>query len=83
MALGAAVAAVAALAAVAAAWTLASWLATSEPVSGWTSLVLSVWFFGGLNLACLGLVGIYVGKVFLEVKQRPNWIVKARHGSDG
>jgi putative glycosyltransferase len=76
-------AAVAALAAVAAAWTLASWLATSEPVSGWTSLVLSVWFFGGLNLACLGLVGIYVGKVFLEVKQRPNWIVKARHGSDG
>lgn len=76
-------ASVAALAAMAAAWTLGSWIATAEPVSGWTSLVLSVWFFGGLNMACLGLVGTYVGKVFLEVKQRPNWIVKARHGRDG
>ena len=75
--------AVAAVAAVAAGWTVLARLATDQPVSGWTSLVLSVWFFGGLNLACLGLVGIYVGKVFVEVKQRPNWIVKARHGDHG
>ena len=74
---------VAALAAAVGAWTVASWLATEEPVSGWASLVLSVWFLGGLNLACVGLAGVYVGKVFLEVKRRPNWIVKARHRSNG
>lgn len=43
---------------------------------GWTSLIVSVWFFGGLIIWLLGIIGIYVSKIFLEVKQRPYSIVK-------
>ncbi|MDN4073965.1 glycosyltransferase family 2 protein [Fictibacillus terranigra] len=42
-------------------------------VPGWTSIMLSIWFIGGLQLMGIGLVGEYVGKVFKEVKQRPRY----------
>lgn len=45
-------------------------------VSGWTSLILSVWLLGGLNLFAVGLVGQYVGKTYVEAKQRPRYIIK-------
>lgn len=44
-------------------------------VSGYASLILSIWFIGGLIIAILGMVGIYVGKVFERVKDRPVFIV--------
>ena len=44
-------------------------------VSGWTSMFLSFWFLSGLIITILGMVGIYVGKIFEKVKGRPTYIV--------
>jgi hypothetical protein len=45
-------------------------------LNGWASLILTVIFFSGLIAASIGVMGIYVGKVFRESKQRPTYIVK-------
>lgn len=45
-------------------------------VQGWTSLILSIWFLGGLQLFAIGLVGQYIGKVYMEVKQRPRYNIE-------
>jgi putative glycosyltransferase len=45
-------------------------------LEGWASLIVSVWLLGGLTIFCLGVIGIYLSKVFIEVKQRPYTIVK-------
>ncbi len=44
---------------------------------GWTSLVMTVAFFGGLNLFALGVIGIYIGKIFEQVKGRPYVIIRS------
>ncbi len=44
-------------------------------ISGWSSLMLSVWFLGSLVLVALGVIGEYVGKIFVEVKHRPRYAV--------
>jgi putative glycosyltransferase len=43
---------------------------------GWASLIVSIWMLGGLTIFCLGIIGIYLAKIFIEVKQRPYAIVK-------
>lgn len=45
-------------------------------LEGWASLIVSIWLLGGLMIFCLGVIGIYLSKVFIEVKQRPYTIVK-------
>jgi glycosyltransferase involved in cell wall biosynthesis len=45
-------------------------------VPGWPSLACIILFIGGLQLLCLGIVGKYLGKIFLETKKRPIYIVK-------
>ena len=45
-------------------------------VPGWTSLIVSVWFLGGLQLVAIGLVGQYIGKIYLEVKHRPRYNIE-------
>lgn len=45
-------------------------------VPGWTSLILSVWFLGGLQLIGMGIVGEYIGKLYQEVKHRPKFIIE-------
>lgn len=47
-----------------------------QVVAGWTSLILSVWFLGGLQLFAIGLVGQYIGKIYMEVKQRPRYHIE-------
>lgn len=49
-----------------------------DPVSGWASLVTIILFIGGIQLFCLGIVGKYIGRIYLETKQRPNYIIKKR-----
>lgn len=51
----------------------------SSNVEGWTSLIASVWFLGGTILFFIGVVGIYLSKVFIEVKDRPYTIIKEIH----
>jgi putative glycosyltransferase len=43
---------------------------------GWPSLIVAVCFFGGLTVFCLGLIGIYLAKIFAEVKERPYTVVR-------
>ncbi len=45
-------------------------------VAGWTSVIVSIFFIGGLILANLGVIGLYLGKVFNEVKERPLYVVR-------
>jgi dolichol-phosphate mannosyltransferase len=51
------------------------WLLGKVAIVGWTSIVLSIWLIGGLNIIILGIVGLYIGKIFEETKQRPHYII--------
>ena len=51
---------------------------THNVVRGWTTLMLSIWFVGGMLMFSLGLVGEYIGKIYLEVKERPRYIIECR-----
>jgi len=53
-------------------------LINSSPVEGWTSVMVSIYFLSGLILLTLGILGIYLGKVFNETKNRPQYIVKEK-----
>ena len=55
--------------------TLLRFLTGQIVVLGYTSLIISIWFFSGLLLSVLGMVGLYVGKVFEQVKNRPLYLV--------
>lgn len=56
------------------------YLLISAPPEGYTSIVASIWLFSGLIILFLGVQGIYIAKIFSEVKQRPYTIVRAVHG---
>ena len=47
-----------------------------DPTSGWPSLVTIILFIGGVQLLCIGIIGKYIGKIFMETKKRPVYIVK-------
>ncbi|MCH5341182.1 MAG: glycosyltransferase family 2 protein [Acetatifactor sp.] len=49
---------------------------TGHVVQGWTSLILSIWFLGGMQLLAIGLVGQYIGKIYMEVKGRPRYNIE-------
>ena len=59
----------------AAVYALISYFA-GNVVQGWTSLILSIWFLGGLQLIAIGMVGLYIGKIYMEVKQRPRYNIE-------
>ena len=46
---------------------------TGNVEKGWTSLILSIWFIGGVQLLSIGLIGQYIGKIYVEVKHRPRY----------
>ena len=43
---------------------------------GWTSLVISIWMIGGIQLLSIGVIGEYIGKIYNETKGRPRYIIK-------
>jgi putative glycosyltransferase len=45
-------------------------------LQGWASLIVSVWLLGGITIFCLGVIAIYLSKIFIEVKQRPYTIIR-------
>lgn len=49
---------------------------TGNVEPGWTSLILSIWFLGGLQLLAIGMVGLYIGKIYMEVKHRPRYNIE-------
>ncbi len=51
-------------------------LARGKTVAGWASLMMSIWLLGGLQLMALGLIGEYVGKIYMETKRRPKFILE-------
>jgi len=48
-------------------------------VPGWASIMVSIWFLGGLIIFCVGVIGMYLAKIFTEVKQRPYTIIRSEH----
>lgn len=46
-----------------------------DPVAGWASTVCIILFIGGVQLLCMGIIGQYLAKTYLEVKRRPHYIV--------
>ncbi|NMD71168.1 glycosyltransferase [Bacillus sp. DNRA2] len=44
-------------------------------VTGWTSLITSIWLIGGLQLIAIGLIGEYIGKMYIETKRRPKYVI--------
>jgi putative glycosyltransferase len=65
------------LAGTAAAALVIHWLFLGGFLSGWPSLMVSIWLLGGLTIFCLGVLGIYLARVFMETKRRPYTVVKA------
>lgn len=56
------------------------WLFFLKPLSGWTSTIASIWLLGGLVISFMGVVGIYLSKVFTETKRRPYTIIRQIYG---
>ena len=52
-------------------------------VKGWTSIAIAVFFFGGIQLVCLGMIGEYIGRIYGESKHRPLYVVRERMGFEG
>ena len=50
---------------------------TGNVEAGWTSLMLSIWFIGGVQLLSVGLIGKYIGKIYTEVKHRPRYNIES------
>lgn len=56
-------------------YALGMFVFTDETVKGWTSILLSVLFIGGINMVLLGIIGEYIGKIYIQTKNRPHYII--------
>jgi putative glycosyltransferase len=61
-------------------WLLLRWAFGGGAVPGWGSVMVSVWLLGGITIFCIGIIGMYLSKVFIETKGRPLTIIRAVHG---
>ena len=48
---------------------------TGNTVDGWTFIIISIWFIGGIQMISTGIIGEYIGKVYKETKRRPRYII--------
>jgi len=61
-------------------YLIINWMFLAQPLGGWTSVMASIWLLGGMIISFIGIVGIYLSKIFSETKRRPYTIVKDIHG---
>ena len=62
-------------------WAVISQL-IGATVTGWASMTCIICFLGGIQLICLGIIGEYIGKIYMEVKHRPRYIISERTGDE-
>ena len=62
------------------AYLVFNWMFLAKPPSGWTSVMASIWLLGGMVISFIGVVGIYLSKIFSETKRRPYTIVRQIYG---
>lgn len=62
------------------AWVLSVAIFTDRAVPGWASTVLPIYFLGGLQILCLGVIGSYLGKIYIESKSRPKYFIEKTIG---
>ena len=55
---------------------------TGHTIPGWTTIVMSVWAIGGLTVFSIGIIGEYIGKIYLETKNRPRFIIESYVGDE-
>jgi dolichol-phosphate mannosyltransferase len=66
---------IALLAAIYGIYAIAMAVFTNETVTGWTSVIVSILFLSGIQLIVLGIMGEYIGKLFMEIKRRPHYVI--------
>jgi len=57
-------------------WVLTIRFLTNRAVPGWASTVLPIYFIGGVQIACVGVIGEYLGRIYAEVKARPRYVIE-------
>jgi putative glycosyltransferase len=57
-------------------YLITNWMFLAKPLSGWTSVIASIWLLGGMIISFIGVTGIYLSKIFSETKRRPYTIVR-------
>lgn len=63
-------------------WTLVKVLIWGDPVAGYPTLICVILFLGSIQLICIGIMGEYMGRIFNETKQRPNYLVTNYHAAN-
>ena len=53
-----------------------------DPVAGWASTICAIIFIGGIELFCMGVIGQYIAKTYIETKRRPHYIISETNGKD-
>lgn len=61
-------------------WLVFQWMFLASPLVGWTSVMGSIWLLGGMVISFIGVVGIYLSKIFSETKNRPYTIIRQIYG---
>jgi putative glycosyltransferase len=61
-------------------YLIVNWLFFAKPLGGWTSIMASIWLLGGAIISFIGVIGLYLSKIFTETKHRPYTIVRQIYG---
>lgn len=64
-------------------WALFVRLFSEQAVPGWASTVLPIYLLGGIQLLCIGIIGEYLSKIYMETKRRPHFFIEERTGTTG
>lgn len=63
-------------------WIFGVTFFTGDAIPGWASTVLPIYFLGGVQILCLGVIGSYLGKIYIEVKSRPRYFIDKFAGAN-